>query len=245
MQYIDSSISSPKLTLVSEPWNKDDYSYKNRATLNVYADSLNVGFSVWLNHPNEVGKKIEIKGQQRNLSNFPVQCRMDRVRFTILMNSLIRLAEDKEYPGKTIKCLNFWYDNNGDVILTDGKKKPCHTSTVQVGRDENGVIYLAVREEKHPLKESARPGVKFKIDSGTWFNNCDNETTSELTPGQDSEDNAKALAENWKETMFICLNENYKQYIQEKAKKREQYKSAQGQQQSSASQSNNGGSAWS
>lgn len=237
MAFIESSINSPKLGLVSEPWNQDDLTFKNRATLSPYVDSLNCGFSVFLRHPSEVGKKIAVKnGQQRDLSSMPIQCRMDRIRFTIMMNAIKRLVNDKDYQGKTIKCMNFWYDDAGEVILTDGKRKPCHTATIMVGRDEKGRIVIGIKEEKHPNRDQ-RPGAKFIFESGMWFKNCDNATGSELSPAEDSKENALAYVQNWQDAVYKCLDHNYKIFMEEKAKRREQM---QGKQQAPQT----GGGAW-
>lgn len=218
--FIDSSMNSPKLQLTSEPWSDDDYSFKNRAQLSPYTDELNAGFSVFLNHPSEVGKKIKGKnGDMVNISNYPLQARMDRVRFILLMNSIIRLCKEKDYKGRTIKLKNFWYGQNGDVILTDGKKKPVHVATIRTHRDDDGVICIGVKEMKHPERDQ-RPGATFKIDSGMWFDVCDNETDSKLSKPEDSKENALAFVENWKGTMLATLDKNYAEFIKKKLERK-------------------------
>lgn len=225
--FVDCSINSTKLQLVSEPWDDTDYSYKNRATLSVFVDELNCGFSSFLNHPSELLKKIKVKsGKEINLSSMPIQVRMDRIKFTIIMDSLMRLTTDKEYMGITMECMNYWYDSKGDVILTDGKKKPCHTSTVKTGRDADGVIFIAVKEEKHPEKE-ARPGAIFKFNTGNWFKIKDNNTSSELSKAKDSIENTRAFVKNWQDAVFKCLDNNYKLHIERKKKQQEEYKAKQ------------------
>lgn len=225
MAFIDCSINSPKLVMLAEPWDSNSMAMKDLATLSPYVDSLNCGFSVFLKHPSEVGKKIKTKNGQKDLSNMPIQCRMDRIRFTLFMNAIVRLVEDPEYAGKELKCLNYWYDDNGEVILTDGKKKPCHTSTAVCARDEHGRIFIGIREEKHPHKDTGRPSAKFVFQSGYWFKNCSPTNGSELSKAEDSKETALAFVENWKDAVFKCLDKNYEIFIKEKAERKKKLNS--------------------
>lgn len=234
MAFIDGSINSPKLALSSEPWSPEDPSFKNRAQLSPYVDSLNCGFSVFLKHPSELGKKITLRnGKSMDLSSMPIQARMDRIQFTIVMRSLKRLASDKEYKGITIDLMNYWYDAAGEVVLTNGKKVPCHTATVKTGRDENGVIFIGIKEEKHPEKE-ARPGAKFLFKSNTWYKIKNNNNDTEYNAVEDSIEVTLSYVENWKDAVLKNLDKNYSEYIKEKAirqeKRRQQFQNGNSQQ---------------
>lgn len=222
MAYIDCEAASPKLSLMSEPWSEDDKSFRNRAQLNLYADSMNCGFSVFLKHPSERGKKVEINGNSKLLENMPVQSRMDRVRMQLLINDITDMANGKEVKGGFIRCYNIMYGRNGEPILTDGYKKPLHQSTVGLSKDEDGVITIMIREEKHPDREQ-RNGVKFKIDSGTWFKLTDIDGNI-INKQEDSAKTARALAMQWNSALNLSLHDNYQIAIKEKQDRREAYK---------------------
>lgn len=221
MAYVECSAHSPKLGIVSAPWNDDDYSMKNRASLGIYADSLNAGFTAFLNHPSEVGKKIEMNGKQRKLASIPVMIRMDRVRMQMIFDALLRLCHHKASRGLMLKCYNNVYKDNGEVILTDGNKKPLHSSTIVVFKDADGVICIRMREEEHEGR-TKRPGVQFKIRSNMWFKACDVDG-NELTPDKDSRKTTRALVQQWKSAMDECLHDNYEIFKKEKEAKRQKW----------------------